>query len=221
VAASKYIDLDQGETVLCLATGHSEVVALGTAQGLVKRVDLSATPLKSGQNIITLQPGDALVGAHPAGDRSWLTFITSDAQLLRFEASAVRPQGPAASGMTGLKLADGSRVICFSAVTTPEEARVVTVSASLDTLVGSGAQRVKVTAFDDFPAKGRATQGVRAHAFLKGEDILTAAWAGTAPRASALDGKAVELPADLTKRDASGIPAAGDISFLGAPFAAN
>ena len=219
VAVSRYIDLDKGETVLCLVTGNSGVVALGTALGIVKRVDLSATPVKHGQSIMTLQPGDAVVGAQPAGDSSWLTFITSDAQLLRFEASAVRPQGPAAGGMAGLKIADGSRVISFSAVTSPEEARVVTVSASLETLVGSGAQRVKVTPFVDFPAKGRATQGVRAHAFLKGEDVLTAAWAGASPRASALDGKAVDLPADVTKRDASGMPAAGDISFLGAPFA--
>ena len=32
--------------------------------------------------------------------------------------------------------------------------------------------------FVDFPGKGRATGGVRAHSFLKGEDSLALAWVG-------------------------------------------
>ena len=86
--------------------------------------------------------------------------------------------------------------------------------------MGTGAQRVKVSPLSEFPAKGRATQGVRAHSFLKGEDVLTSAWAGSSPcMASGLDGKPVELPTELAKRDASGTKSDGDISFLGAAFA--
>ncbi len=33
-----------------------------------------------------------------------LVFVTSDAQLLRFAASAVRPQGRSAGGMAGIRL---------------------------------------------------------------------------------------------------------------------
>ena len=122
--------------------------------------------------------------------------------------------------MAGVKLGPQAHVVSFTSVASVDSATVVTVSASLETLMGSGAQRVKVSAIGDFPAKGRATQGVRAHSFLKGEDVLTAAWAGSSPcLANGLDGKPVELPTELAKRDASGAKADGDISFLGAAFA--
>ncbi len=220
VAANRYIDLEKGETVLALVTLSEGVLALGTAQGVVKRIDFASAGIKAGQQIIALQPGDSVVGAALATDDHWLTFITSDGQLLRFEASSVRPQGGGAGGMAGIKLAPQAHVVSFTAVGSVAAATVVTVSASLETLMGTGAQRVKVSPLSEFPAKGRATQGVRAHSFLKGEDVLTAAWAGSSPcRASGLDGKPVELPTELAKRDASGTKSDGDISFLGAAFA--
>ena len=43
----------------------------------------------------------------------------------------------------------------------------------------------KLTPFDQYPRKGRATGGVRAHAFLKGEDLLGLAWVGPRPEAIA------------------------------------
>ena len=54
---------------------------------------------------------------------------------------------------------------------------------------------MKVTPFAEYPGKGRATGGVRCHRFLKGEDALVFAWAGTAPaRAAAASGSPVDLP---------------------------
>ena len=35
-----------------------------------------------------------------------------------------------------------------------------------------------MTPYQEYPAKGRATGGVRRHRFLKGEDGLVLAWAG-------------------------------------------
>jgi DNA gyrase subunit A len=219
VAANRYIDVDKSESVLALVRLNEGVLALGTAQGVVKRIDLAAAGLKPGQQIIALQPGDSVVGAMLANDTDWLAFITSDGQLLRFEAGNVRPQGAGAGGMAGIKLADGAHVVSFTSVDSLDEACVVTVSASLETLMGTGAQRVKVTPLSEFPAKGRATQGVRAHTFLKGEDVLTTAWSGRSPAfASDLAGKPVDLPTEIAKRDASGVKADGDISFLGASF---
>ena len=126
-----------------------------------------------------------------------LVFITSDAQLLRFGAAAVRPQGRAAGGMAGIRLAPRASVIWFGAVDpagaqadVPAGARaggpgdipdvpvVVTVAGSAGALPGTSAATVKVTPYAEFPAKGRATGGVRCHRFLKGEDVLVLAWAG-------------------------------------------
>jgi DNA gyrase subunit A len=72
-----------------------------------------------------------------------------------------------------------------------------------------------VSAFDEYPAKGRATGGVRAQRFLRGEDGLTIAWVGEEPRAVAPDGALRALPAAGAKRDASGAPLDGVIGAVG------
>ena len=43
-------------------------------------------------------------------------FITTDAQLLRFPAAAVRPQGRPAGGMAGIRLDAGASVVWFGAL---------------------------------------------------------------------------------------------------------
>ena len=56
--------------------------------------------------------GDEVVGAVElrTGEEQ-LCFVTSDAQLLRFQAAKVRPQGRGAGGMAGISLHEGARVI--------------------------------------------------------------------------------------------------------------
>src|SRR5690606_20407391 len=105
--------------------------------------------------------------------------IASDAQLLRFPTDSVRPQGRQASGMTAMNLKGDAQVIFATAVDTSEGGTVVTVAGSTDALPGVGGTSVKISDATEFPAKGRATGGVRAHRFLKGEDVLVAAWVGT------------------------------------------
>ena len=74
--------------------------------------------------------------------------------------------------------------------------------------------------FADYPAKGRATGGVRCHRFLKGEDTLVFAWAGAAPaRAAASSGAPVELPAADGRRDGSGLPGTQPIAACAGPVA--
>jgi DNA gyrase subunit A len=68
----------------------------------------------------------------------------------------------------------------------------------------------------EFPGKGRATGGVRCHRFLKGEDMLVAAWAGPAPAVGATDtGAPVQLPAPVGRRDGSGVALSGPLAVLG------
>jgi DNA gyrase subunit A len=61
-----------------------------------------------------------------------------------------------------------------------------------------------VTPFAEFPAKGRATGGVRAHRFVKGETRLGVAWIGQRPAAAMKNGEPVELPEVDVRRDGSG-----------------
>ena len=119
--------------------------------------------------VIGLRDGDAVVGAvELTTGQEDLVFVTSDAQLLRFSATGVRPQGRAAGGMAGIKLAAGARVVFFGAVDPAVPNLVVTSSGSSGALPGTEPGSLKVTPYDEYPAKGRATGGVRAHRFLRG-----------------------------------------------------
>ena len=197
---------------------------------MVKRVLPDYPQNRDEFELITLKSGDRVVGAvQLPAESAELVFITSDAQLLRFAASSVRPQGRAAGGMAGVRLAAGASVVWFGAVDassasgTPSgppgsysPAVVVTVAGSAGALPGTRAGSVKVTPLHEFPGKGRATGGVRCHRLLKGEDVLVMAWAGPAPAVGATDsGAPVVLPDPVGKRDGSGVPLSGPLAVLG------
>jgi DNA gyrase subunit A len=206
---SEFLALERDERVLCLTSlrPDSPGIALGTAQGIVKRVTPDYPGNKDDWDVITLRPKDEVVGAAElsTGEED-LVFITSDAQLLRFTAGDVRPQGRGGGGIAGIRLAPKQRVAFFGAVDPERDGVVVTVSGSSAALPGTEPGAAKVTPYAEYPAKGRATGGVRCHRFLKGEDTLLLAWAGPAPvRAAAATGVPVVLPEIDPRRDGSGI----------------
>ncbi len=211
-----FVDLPAAERVLTLA-GLGDGLALGTAQGVVKRVVPDAPAGRSEWEVIGLRGGDEVVGAVALGDQpADLVFITTDAQLLRFAADAVRPQGRPAGGMAGVKLATGARVTWFGAVPADAtDAVVVTVSGSSAALPGTDAGSVKVTPFTEYPPKGRGTGGVRCHRFLRGEDALVLGWVGPSPaRASSGSGGPLDLPPATGRRDGSGTPSPAPIAAV-------
>ncbi|KJL18783.1 DNA topoisomerase IV subunit A [Microbacterium azadirachtae] len=215
--------LDKSERILALVRFDDDTpLALGTRAGVVKRVVPSSLAVKPELEIIGMKPGDAVVGAGTAPDDTELVFVTSDAQLLHFPASGVRPQGAPAGGMAGIKLGAKAEVIAFSVLAAgDEDAIVVTVSGATGMIAGTDPGRAKASRFAEFPGKGRATGGVRAHAFLKGEDRLTLAWVGSEPAlAVGPDGSARVLPETGAKRDASGQPIDGVIGSIGSALGA-
>jgi DNA gyrase subunit A len=93
---------------------------------------------------------------------------------------------------------------------------VATVAGTTGALPGTGGVTAKVTPYREYPAKGRATGGVRCHRFLKGEDALVLAWAGPAPARGATDaGVPVDLPQADPRRDASGVRVRQPLAALG------
>jgi DNA gyrase subunit A len=223
---SEFTDLENGETVIALASLDTPQagIALGTASGVVKRVLPDYPQNRDEFEIIGLKDGDRVVGAvQLATEDRDLVFISSDAQLLHFPASAVRPQGRSAGGMAGIRLASGVSVVWFGAVDPAGAAGavVVTVAGSDGALPGTGAGSVKISEYSEYPAKGRATGGVRCHRFLKGEDALVLAWAGRAPALGVTEaGAPVELPSELGRRDGSGLPLLQPLAALGGTPAA-
>ena len=117
--------------------------------------------------------------------------------------------------MAGVRLGEGAKVIWFGAVQAPRDAVVVTVAGSTGALPGTDHGSVKVTPYDAFPAKGRATGGVRCHRLLKGEDTLLLAWAGPYPRALTATGEPLDLPEPTDRRDGSGTPTQGQAASIG------
>ncbi|RPF45037.1 DNA topoisomerase IV subunit A [Streptomyces sp. Ag109_G2-6] len=209
--------LEADETVVCLTSldESSQGLALGTEQGVVKRVVPDYPANKDELEVITLKEGDRIIGAVElrTGEED-LVFITDDAQLLRYPAAQVRPQGRPAGGMAGIKLSGNAKVIHFSAVDPARDALVFTVAGGQGTLEGSPSSG-KLTPFDQYPRKGRATGGVRCQRFLKGEDVLVLAWAGNAPaRAAAANGAPAALPAPDPRRDGSGAALPAEVAVL-------
>ncbi len=225
---TEFVQTQRGETVVAIvaADAMGAGLAIGTASGVVKRV-APDYPLNASEfDVIALKDGDRVVGAVQLGHEECdLVFITSDAQLLRFPASAVRPQGRAAAGMAGIRLADRASVTWFGAVTEAGaparpghgEPVVVTVAGSAGALPGTMAASVKVTPYAEYPPKGRATGGVRCHRFLKGEDALVLAWAGPGPAHGATAaGTPVQLPPATGRRDGSGERVREPLAAVGA-----
>ncbi|MBJ6614404.1 DNA topoisomerase (ATP-hydrolyzing) subunit A [Streptomyces sp. I4(2020)] len=218
---AEFVSLEDDEEVVCLTTldESSPGLAIGTRQGVVKRVVPDYPSNKEELEVIALKEGDRIVGATElrTGEED-LVFITDDAQLLRFPASIVRPQGRPAGGMTGVKLGEGAKVISFTAVDPAADAVVFTVAGSRGTLDDSVQTTAKLTPFDQYPRKGRATGGVRCQRFLKGEDCLSLAWAGPAPaRAAQKNGAAVDLPQTDPRRDGSGVSLGRTVAVVAGP----
>ena len=194
--------LAKGERVIAvtptdLPEGGTGGIAMGTRNGVVKVV-APQWPVRSDDfSVINLDADDEILAARWVDDvkAADFVFVSSDSSLLTFSAEKVRPQGLSGSGMAGIKLADGQKAISFSVVTAAEKDKTM-----VTTYTG---QTIKTSAYKEFPAKGRATGGVRSHKFLKGESSLRLASVSVGGVLYASDGKEVPLPKP-SKRDASG-----------------
>jgi DNA gyrase subunit A len=202
MSASELVPLEPGEKVVGLAPlgeGESPGLAMGTRQGIVK-VCAPDWPVRADEfEVIGLREGDEVIGATWLADGSeTLAFVSSDASLLRFPASLVRPQGLKGGGMAGINLAGDAEALFFAAIRTddPEHGEPMVITST--------GVSVKCTPFAVYPAKGRATGGVRAQRFLKGETHLTVAWVGSRPVGASRVGEPIDLPPEDTRRDASG-----------------
>ncbi|NIL57207.1 DNA topoisomerase (ATP-hydrolyzing) subunit A [Salinispora arenicola] len=204
MSVAELVPLAPGETVVGIAplgpsAEGSPGLALGTRRGMVK-VCAPEWPVRADEfEVISLRDGDEVVGATWLTDGAEsLTFVTSEASLLRYSTGLVRPQGLRGGGVAGVGLSGDARVVFFGAVRTDDpthgEPMVVTSTGAT----------VKVTPFAAYPAKGRATGGVRSQRFLKGETEVAVAWVGPRPVGATATGEPVELPAADPRRDGSG-----------------
>ncbi|MDQ2701951.1 MAG: DNA gyrase subunit A [Pseudomonadota bacterium] len=150
-----WIALEEGEKVQAVlpVREYSEdlFVFFATRNGTVKKTPLTeyAYRLQRGKIAINLAEGDALVNAELSDGHCDIMLFASNGKAVRFAGETVRPMGRTATGVRGMKLAEG------------EEVRsLIVVSGDGDILTASEHGYGKRTPVADYPRKGRGTQGV-------------------------------------------------------------
>jgi len=196
VKINEIIQLIPAEEVVSIIDPKDSNIFLFTSKGQVKMIDAEMLT-KSGSSIIKLKNNDSVVGAASVGKKVKkfeLVAVTSNAQLIRFDGKVLNPQGISAAGVAGIKLEEGAKVIYFTIITQAAE-------LSLMTMTDKGS--IKRSKMEEFPAKGRATGGVRCMGLKKAEVEIIAAIVGV-KLVIASDVGLVNEPKNILRRDASG-----------------
>ena len=150
---------------------EGKFVLMATANGTVKKTDLSlySRPRSSGIIAVNLNEGDELIGVSITHGDDDIMLFSDEGKVVRFneklrdsetgevkrdpetgeELQALRPMGRTATGVRGIKLQEGQRVV--SLIVPRGNGAILTATEN-----GYG----KRTPLEDYPAKSRATQGV-------------------------------------------------------------
>jgi len=125
-------------------------VFMATSNGTVKKTPLSAysRPRPSGIIAVDLREGDRLIGVGLTDGHCDVILCSNGGKAIRFNESEVRAMGRDATGVRGIRLAEGQQLISLVVV---GEGLILTASEN-----GYG----KLTPLDDFPLHGRGGQGV-------------------------------------------------------------
>ena len=125
-------------------------VFFATKQGVVKKTPLAdfSRPRSIGIRAVELDEGDRLIDvAITDGSRDVLLFA-SNGKAVRFSEDAVRSMGRGARGVRGMTLAEVARIVSMI------------VAEEGDILCATERGFGKRTPLDEYPRKGRGTQGV-------------------------------------------------------------
>ena len=150
-----WIPLEAGERVQAVLPvreyDENHFVLFATQDGTVKKTPLTefAFKLARGKIAINLDEGDALVGvALTDGSRDVMLFA-SNGKAVRFAEKEVRSTGRNTTGVRGIRLAKDEQV-----------RSLIVVEGEGDILTASERGYGKRTPVEDYPRKGRGTQGV-------------------------------------------------------------
>jgi DNA gyrase subunit A len=131
---------------------ENHYVFMATAQGTVKKTPLAdfSRPRPSGIIAVGLDEGDYLVGAALTDGNYDVMLFSSEGKAVRFQEGDVRPMGRQATGVRGMRLGAGQRVVCMLAA--KDESKAVLTA----TEHGFG----KRTPLAEYTRHGRGGQGL-------------------------------------------------------------
>ncbi|MEY1662165.1 DNA gyrase subunit A [Isoalcanivorax beigongshangi] len=126
-------------------------IVMATTTGTVKRTPLAAfaRPRSNGLIAVRLLDNEHLVNVEITQGDEDVILVASNGKVVRFRQTAVRVMGRTARGVRGMRLAQGEDIIAL--IVPQEGGQLLTASEH-----GFG----KRTLVEEFPTKGRGTQGV-------------------------------------------------------------
>jgi DNA gyrase subunit A len=148
--------LEDGEKITAVVPvkefDENHYVFMATAQGTVKKTPLAdfSRPRPSGIIAVSLEEGDYLVGVALTDGKYDVMLFSSECKAVRFEEGDVRPMGRTATGVRGMRLGQGQRVVCML-VANDESKSVLTATEN-----GFG----KRTPIGEYTRHGRGGQGM-------------------------------------------------------------
>jgi DNA gyrase subunit A len=155
-----WIPLQEGEKVQAVLPvrefDDDHFVFFATRDGTVKKTPLSdySRPRSTGIWAINLDEGDGLVDVQLTNGQRDIMLFASSGKAVRFDESEVRSMGRTATGVRGMRLKEdgegqGAKVVSL-----------IVVDGDGDILTASAKGFGKRTPVEDYPKKGRGTQGV-------------------------------------------------------------
>jgi DNA gyrase subunit A len=109
--------LQEGEKITAVVPvkefDENHFVFMATAHGTVKKTPLAefSRPRPSGIIAVGLEEGDYLIGVALTDGKYDVMLFSSEGKAIRFEEADVRPMGRQATGVRGMKLGEGQRVV--------------------------------------------------------------------------------------------------------------
>ena len=149
------LPLDENERITAMlpVAGYSDEKSLifATANGTVKKTVLSAysRPRSVGLIAINLAEGDELIGVALCEKDQDVMLFSDAGRVVRFPEDAARSLGRNSTGVRGIRLEEGQKVV--SLIVPKGDAPILTATAN-----GFG----KRTELAEYPTKGRAGKGV-------------------------------------------------------------
>ncbi|MCP1340111.1 DNA gyrase subunit A [Idiomarina sp. M1R2S28] len=134
---------------------EDKFVVMATRKGTIKKTPLPeySRPRNGGIIALNLVDDDELIGVDITDGNGEIMLFSDAGKVVRFAEEQVRSMGRTATGVRGIRLEDGQRVVSLIVPREyeEEEANVLTVTEN-----GYG----KRTPLTEYPAKSRATKGV-------------------------------------------------------------
>jgi DNA gyrase subunit A len=149
---------EQVQAVLNLSSDqlkNAKELLMATRQGTVKKtvLDKFSNLRSSGLIAIKLDKNDELCWVKPTSGEDQILLVSHDGKAIRFPESQVRSLGRDTTGVRGIRLAKGDKVVSMEVLPPAIEAEILIMTEN-----GLG----KRTPIKNFPLQGRGGLGVRA-----------------------------------------------------------